>query len=255
MSQAATTTASGAPAPKILVVDDEAPQREIISAILSGDGWEVATAASAREALTAVEPSAPDVILTDLRMAGKDGLDLLADLRKQAPQIPVVLMTAHGTVETAVKAMKAGAFDYLTKPLGRDELLITLQRALERTRLMRQNAALREALEERLKLRNIVGDHGTMREVFKLVAKVAPSSSTALIYGETGTGKEVIARAIHGCSERSGRAFVAVNCGAIPENLVESILFGHEKGSFTGASEKHLGKFLEASGGTLFLDE
>ena len=246
--------APGAPAPRVLVVDDEAPQREILTAILGSEGWEVTSAPGAKEALGMIEPS-PDVILTDLRMAGKDGLDLLGDLRKVAPQIPVVLMTAHGTVETAVKAMKAGAFDYLTKPLGRDELLITMQRALERTRLLRQNIALREALEERLRLANIVGDHGSMREVFKLVAKVAPSTSTALIYGETGTGKEVIARAIHASSRRREGPFIAVNCAAIPESLLESELFGHEKGAFTGAVARKHGLIERAAGGSLFLDE
>jgi DNA-binding NtrC family response regulator len=239
---------------RVLVVDDEAPQRDILNAILSGAGWDVATAADAKGAMRALDPVPPDVILTDLKMAGKDGLDLLADLRRTAPGIPVILMTAHGTVETAVRAMKEGAFDYLTKPLGRDELLITLSRALDRVQLERQNRELREALEERLSDRNIIADHGSMRGVLKLVEKVAPSSSTVLIYGETGTGKEVIARAIHQKSRRKG-PFVAINCAAIPENLLESELFGHEKGAFTGAAQRKIGLFERAQGGTLFLDE
>jgi DNA-binding NtrC family response regulator len=240
---------------RILVVDDEAPQREIISLILSSEGWEVGTAAGARDAMRSLDPSPPDVILTDLKMAGKDGLDLLADLRKTVPHIPVILMTAHGTIETAVRAMKEGAFDYLTKPLGRDELLITVSRAIDRVRLERQNQALREALEERVAKGKIIGDSGAMREVLKLVAKVAPASSTVLIYGETGTGKEVIAQTIHAESRRKDSPFIAINCAAIPENLIESELFGHEKGAFTGALARKIGQFERAQGGTLFLDE
>ncbi len=244
-----------APLGRALVVDDEAPQREIIAAILSSAGWDVSQAGGAKTALKLLEPSPPDVILTDLRMADEDGLDLLADLRRVAPAIPVVLMTAHGSVDTAVRAMKEGAFDYLTKPLDRADLLLTLERALERVRLLRQNAALREALDERYSDQNIVASHGAMREVMRLVAKVAPTSSSVLIYGETGTGKEVIARAIHARSRRKNGPFVAINCAAIPETLLESELFGHEKGAFTGAVARKLGHFERASQGTLFLDE
>ncbi len=238
---------------KILVVDDEAPQREILGTILAGAGWEVVSASGVKEALDRAE--GVDVVLSDLRMIGQGGLELLAALRARSPGTPVVLMTAHGSTETAVRAMKDGAFDYLTKPLGRDELLLTLGRAYERTRLVAQNAALREALDARHTPANVVAEHGAMREVMRLVAKVAPTTSTVLVYGETGTGKEVIARTIHGLSRRKDGPFVAINCAAIPETLLESELFGHEKGAFTGASARKLGHFERAAGGTLFLDE
>ncbi|MBI4817068.1 MAG: sigma-54-dependent Fis family transcriptional regulator [Deltaproteobacteria bacterium] len=241
--------------PRVLVVDDEAPQREIFSAILGDVGFDAEVAAGGDEALSAVRANPPDVVLTDLRMAGKNGLELLEELHRAEPDLPVVLVTAHGSIDAAVQAMKAGAFDFVSKPVRGDELVMILRRALERTRLLRENKQLRAELDVRTTLRELVADHGSMREVFRLVQRVAPTHSTVLIYGETGTGKELVARAIHSASKRADGQFVAVNCAAIPANLLESELFGHERGAFTGAVARRIGLFEQAQGGTLFLDE
>ncbi len=240
---------------RVLVVDDEPRQIDILKAILSREGFDVDTAATAETAVVMMRDLLPAVILTDLKLPGRDGIALLEEAASLTPQPCVIIMTAHGTIDTAVEAMKKGAFDYLTKPLVRDTVVLAVRRAMEKARLLRENQALREELVDRFALENVIGDHGTMQEVFRLVKKVASSTSTVLVYGESGTGKELIARAIHYNSPRAAKAFHAINCAAIPEPLLESELFGHERGSFTGAVARKIGLFEEASGSTLFLDE
>src|SRR5438552_3163845 len=240
---------------RILVVDDEPRQLEILKTILEREGYDVEVAASAESAVALLRDNPAEVILTDLKLPGRDGIDLLEEASRLAPQSSVIIMTAHGTIDTAVEAMKKGAFDYLTKPLVRDTVFLAVRRAMEKARLMRENLDLKKQLVDRFSLDKIIGDHGKMQEVFRMVMKVAPSSSTVLIYGESGTGKELIARAIHYNSPRASRPLLAINCAAIPEPLLESELFGHEKGSFTGAIARKIGLFEQASSSTLFLDE
>ncbi|WP_088536822.1 sigma-54 dependent transcriptional regulator [Geobacter sp. DSM 9736] len=240
---------------KILVVDDEKGQRDILHAILNKAGYEIAAVPGAREALQQLDKAEFDIILTDLKMQGLSGMDLLDQVLDQNPHQCVVMMTAHGTVDSAVEAMKKGAFDYLEKPLERQELLLTLQRAMEHVLLLRENRVLHKQLSETLSIPTIIGDHPKIKEVFRVIGKIAPTGSTVLISGESGTGKELVARAIHDLSPRKERQFFAINCAAIPETLIESELFGHEKGAFTGASSRELGLFEAADGGTLFLDE
>ncbi len=239
----------------ILVVDDEPRQVEIVRMILEREGLEVRTAHSAETALVLMNDAPPEVLLTDLRLPAKDGISLLEAATRLDPPTTTILMTAHGTIDNAVEAMKKGAFDYLTKPLDRASLVLAVRRALEKSRLSRENAALRRQLVDRFSLPNLVGDSGPMQDVFRIVAKVAPSASTVLITGESGTGKELIARALHYGSPRAACEFAAVNCAALPEALLESELFGHEKGAFTGADARKIGLFEHASGSTLFLDE
>jgi DNA-binding NtrC family response regulator len=242
------------PHANLLVVDDEKHQRESLEAILSDEGYAVTAAADGREALQKAADAKPEVVLTDLKMPGLSGIDVIRAL-KDGPLPPkVILITAHGSVERAREAHKLGAFDYMSKPVVADELLFRVERAVEAFRLAEK--ALR--LERRLKgdgLEAIVGDSAALREVFRLVEKIAPTNSTVLIRGESGTGKELVARAIHARSPRAGKPFFAVNCAAIPENLLESELFGHERGSFTGADARKAGLFEAATGSTLFLDE
>jgi DNA-binding NtrC family response regulator len=239
----------------ILVVDDEKSQREILQTILEGEGFTVAAVAGGREALQALGSREFDIILTDLKMQGMSGMELLEKVLGEDHQQCVIMMTAHGTVDSAVEAMKKGAFDYLEKPLERDDLLLTLRRAGERVRLLKENRLLHKQLEEASGIPNLIGEHPKIREVYRVVNKIAPTTSTVLIYGESGTGKELVARAIHDGSLRKNRPFFAINCAAIPETLMESELFGHEKGSFTGASSREIGIFEAADGGTVFLDE
>jgi DNA-binding NtrC family response regulator len=239
----------------ILIVDDEKSQREIIQAILSRAGYEVESSASAREALTTLNHREFDLILTDLKMSGMSGMELMQQVLKESPEQCVVIMTAHGSVDSAVDAMKKGAFDYLEKPLERDSLLLTLRRALEHVRLVRENRLLQRQLAEVAHHDDIIGEHPTIREVYRIIGKIAPTSSTVLIYGESGTGKELVARAIHDRSPRREAPFLAINCAAIPEPLMESELFGHERGAFTGAHSREIGLFEAAQGGTVFLDE
>ncbi|HWT78917.1 MAG TPA: sigma-54 dependent transcriptional regulator, partial [Candidatus Methylomirabilis sp.] len=240
---------------RILVVDDEGAQREILRTILSAEGYGVETAGSAAEALAKSARTRFDLVLTDLRMPGADGLTLVGQLTKEDPPTLVILMTAYGSMDSAEQALKQGAFDYLTKPLGREELLLTVNRAFERMRLAQENRMLRQQLEERFRVEGIVGSHYRMLQVFDKLHKVSNSISTVLIAGESGTGKELIARAIHRHSPRKDRAFVAVSCAAIPETLIESELFGYEKGAFTGAVSRRQGLFEAADKSTLFLDE
>jgi len=195
------------------------------------------------------------VVLTDLKMPDMDGIELLAELPRQPAGPCVILMTAHGTIDSAVDAMRKGAFDYLTKPLEKDELLLVLRRAMERSHLVRENRMLHQQLHDRFRLDNIVGAHGSMQDVFRVVHKVAASNSTVVIYGESGTGKELVAKALHHESDRRGRPFYAVNVAALPESILEAELFGYERGAFTGAESRKIGLFEQASGSTLFLDE
>jgi len=240
---------------RILVVDDEKGQREILNTILKKEGYHVVDVPGAREALERLDTEEFDLILTDLKMKGLSGMDLLKKILEDNPQQSVVMMTAHGTVDSAVEAMKKGAFDYLEKPLERDNLLLTLRRAFDHVNLLRENRMLQKRLEETHAVPNIIGAHPKIKEVFRIINKIAATNSTVLIYGESGTGKELVARAIHECSPRHDKPFFAINCAAIPDSLMESELFGHEKGSFTGANTRELGLFEAAEGGTVFLDE
>jgi len=240
---------------RVLVVDDERRQRDILQMILEAEGYETTAAGNGRQALQAAEGAGFDVVLTDLKMPDLNGIELLSEILKLQPPPLVILMTAHGTIDSAVDAMRKGAFDYLTKPLEKDELLLVVRRAMERAHLVTENRMLHEQLRDRFRLDNIVGAHGSMQDVFRIVHKVAASTSTVLIYGESGTGKELVARALHHESDRRGRPFYAVNVAALPESILEAELFGHEKGAFTGAEMRKIGLFEQASGSTLFLDE
>jgi DNA-binding NtrC family response regulator len=240
---------------RVLVVDDERRQSDILQMILEAEGYETTAAGNGRQALQAAQGGGFDVVLTDLKMPDLNGIELLSEILKLQPSPLVVLMTAHGTIDSAVDAMRKGAFDYLTKPLEKDELLLVLRRAMERSHLVRENRMLHEQLRDRFRLDKIVGAHGSMQDVFRIVHKVAGSASTVLIYGESGTGKELVARALHHESDRRGRPFYAVNAAALPESILEAELFGHEKGAFTGAEMRKIGLFEQASGSTLFLDE
>jgi len=240
---------------RILVVDDEATQRELVCGYLKKQGFEVFSAPSAERALELFRREPVELILTDQRMPNLSGLDLLKAAQAINPETSVIVMTAYGNIESAVAAMKAGAADYLTKPLHLEELLQKIQRIRERCRLYEENRELREELKERHRIEGIIGESGQMLEVISLVQRVAPSEATVLIRGESGTGKELIAKAIHYASPRAARPLVRINCAALPENLLESELFGHERGAFTGAVAARKGRFELADGGTLFLDE
>ena len=240
---------------RILVVDDEATQRELVCGFLKKQGFEVTPAEGGEQALAVFREQSFDLVLTDQRMPDLSGLDLLKSLRGIDPEAAVILMTAYGSIETAVSAIKGGAADYLTKPLNLDELLHKIGRVRERQRLHAENRELRAALESRHRIEGIIGESGQMLEVISLVRRVAASEATVLIRGESGTGKELIAQAIHFASARAAGPLVRVNCAALPENLLESELFGHEKGAFTGAVATRKGRFELADGGSLFLDE
>jgi two-component system response regulator PilR (NtrC family) len=239
----------------ILIVDDEKGQRDILNLILKKEDYDVVDVSGVREALEQLEQREFDLIMTDLKMQGQSGLDLLEKVLADDPQQCIIMMTAHGSVDTAVEAMRKGAFDYLEKPLERDNLVLTLLRAFERIGLVRENRVLQKRIESIATIPNMQGEHPKMKEVFRVVARIAPSNSTVLIVGESGTGKELIARAIHEGSPRRDMPFIAINCAAIPDTLIESELFGHEKGSFTGADSREIGIFEAANGGTVFLDE
>jgi len=240
---------------RILIAEDEKAQRDLLEGFLKKEGFSVEAVANGKEALHKLEGNYFDIALIDYKMPERDGLQTLREIRRLYPELPVVMMTAYGTVETAVASMKEGALDYLTKPIDLDELLLIFQKVIERSDLIRENKELRAQLQERYTFDNIVYGSPTMEEVMGLVARAAPSQATVLIRGESGTGKELIANAIHYASLRSGRPLVKVSCSAIPETLLEGELFGHEKGAFTGAVQKRIGRFEEAEGGTIFLDE
>jgi two-component system NtrC family response regulator len=239
----------------ILVVDDEPAQREMISGFLKKQAFEVVVAENGAEALELFRHDSIDLILTDQRMPHLSGLDLLQAVRAINPEAPVILMTAFGSIEAAVSAIQGGATDYLTKPLNLDELLYRIRQVSDRYRIIAENRELREALGERHRIEGIIGESGQMLEVLSLVRRVAPSEATVLIRGESGTGKELIAKAIHFASSRASGPLVKVNCASLPETLLESELFGHEKGAFTGALTSRQGRFELADGGTIFLDE
>ncbi|MEK6606255.1 MAG: sigma-54 dependent transcriptional regulator [Myxococcota bacterium] len=241
---------------RVLVVDDEPSLREFLSICLRRAGHEVETAASARAAIARLEADPFDLIITDLRMEEDlGGLDVLRHARDRSPPAEVLVVTAYATPESAVTALKDGAYDYLTKPFRVDDVLHGVARALERRTLVRENVALRREIESRQGLDRMVGKSPAIRRVFELVRKVAAARTNVLLLGESGTGKDMVARALHTLSPRAEGPFVAVNCGAIPDALLESELFGHVKGSFTGAVSHHEGLFVAARGGTLFLDE
>jgi len=239
----------------ILVVDDEPAQREMISGFLKKQAFDVVVAENGAKALELFRHDSIDLILTDQRMPHLSGLDLLQAVRAINPETPVILMTAFGSIEAAVSAIQGGATDYLTKPLNLDELLYRIRQVSDRYRIIAENRELREALGERHRIEGIIGESGQMLEVLSLVRRVAPSEATVLIRGESGTGKELIAKAIHFASSRASGPLVKVNCAALPETLLESELFGHEKGAFTGALTSRQGRFELADGGTIFLDE
>ncbi len=238
---------------RVLVVEDEEKLRRVIELQLTSAGFEVDKAATAEEGIKVVDRA--DLVLTDLRLPHMDGLELLALIRRQNAQVPVVVMTAYGSIETAVESMKAGATDFLLKPFSLDHLMQVVQKALEVRALRDENRKLKEELGRRYEYDNIIGRSEPMQEIFATVERVAPSRATVLLAGESGVGKDLIARAIHFRSPRKDRPLVKINCSAIPENLMESELFGYEKGAFTGAVTSKPGKFEQADTGTVFLDE
>jgi two-component system, NtrC family, response regulator AtoC len=240
--------------PNLMVVDDLESARQMMKRTLARS-YDVYDFGSIADALPALERAEFDAIVTDLRMPGIDGLEGLRRFKAKVPEIPVILVTAFATVETAIEAMKAGAFDYLTKPFEPEELEIVVARAVEHARVRRDNARLRSALAGEYSIQGIVGKSQAMRDVLSILERIAPSDVPILIEGESGTGKDLLARAAHAMSSRAGAAYVALNMSAIPENLAEAELFGHEKGAFTGAEQARHGFFAEAEGGTLFLDE
>jgi len=241
--------------PRVLVVDDEPDMVENCARILRRAGHRCLTATDPQRALALIESERPDVLLTDLKMQGMDGMELLRRARSADPALPVIVVTAFATIESAVGAIKEGAFDYLPKNFSVDQLTVVVERALRQRRLAVENRNLREQLQHALKLENVVGASAAMARVFELVKKAARSEANILVAGESGTGKELIARAVHANSPRAAGAFVPVDCASLPENLLESELFGHEKGAFTGAVRTKPGLMEVASGGTLFLDE
>jgi two-component system nitrogen regulation response regulator NtrX len=236
----------------ILIVDDEPAIQAALRGVLEDEGYRVTTVGSGADAIHAIGDESPDLVFLDIWMPGMDGLETLAELKRVRSEVPVVMISGHGTIETAVKATRLGAYDFIEKPLSLDKTLLTISRALEHVRLARENAQLRAALSDRS---DLIGDSVALRRLRHQIAMAAPTNGRVLIHGENGSGKELVARAIHAGSARADKPFVEVNCAAIPEELIESELFGHEKGAFTGAVQRHRGRFEIASGGTLFLDE
>ncbi|HZK14816.1 MAG TPA: sigma-54 dependent transcriptional regulator, partial [Desulfobaccales bacterium] len=236
----------------LLVVDDEPQILQMISGILRDEGFEVITAPDGEAALKLVGEEAPDLVLLDIALPGLDGLEVLQELKRHYPFLPVVIISAYGSVENAVKATRLGAYDFIEKPPHADKILLTVRNGLELARLSEENRRLRQ---QTAPVREIIGKSEPIRKLREALNLVAPTNASVLITGENGTGKELVARALHAYSRRSSRPFVEVNCAAIPEDLIESELFGHEKGAFTGATDRHRGKFDLAHEGTLFLDE
>ena len=236
----------------VLIVDDEPAIQSALRGVLEDEGYRVTAVGSGTEAIGVVRDETPDVVFLDIWMPGLDGLDTLAEIKRVRPETAVVMISGHGTIETAVKATRLGAYDFIEKPLSLDKTLVILDRALEHARLESENASLREKLDERSQ---IIGESAVIRALREQIAMAAPTNGRVLIYGENGSGKELVARAVHALSARHDRAFVEVNCAAIPEELIESELFGHEKGAFTGAHSRRRGRFELADGGTIFLDE
>jgi two-component system response regulator GlrR len=240
---------------KVLVVDDDRNLLELVKSKLDLAKYEVTTAPTAEDAKEAVNGNGIDISIVDLKLAGEDGMTLMEELHAINPAMPVIILTGHGSIESAVEAIKRGAYTYLTKPFDHRELLLQIARALENRRLTSENVRLKELLKEKYDFANIVAKSDKMQKVLAGVSRIAQTESTVYIHGESGTGKEVIAKAIHLASDRKNKPFVAINCAAVPENLLESELFGHEKGSFTGAVRSTKGFFTQADEGTIFLDE
>jgi len=240
---------------KILVVDDERSMRELPEIFFRREGFDVVTAETVDTATIVLENDEIDVVITDMQMPGKTGLDLLQAARELSPETPVIIVTAYASTDSAIAAMKDGAYDYVTKPFKVDEMRVVVDKALEKKQLWIENRRLKTELRSQSRHRHIIGSGEAMQRVFELVAQVAGTKTNVLISGESGTGKELVARAIHDQSDRAEQAFIAINCGAIPENLLESELFGHVKGSFTGAIQNKEGLFEAADGGSLLLDE
>jgi len=239
----------------ILIVDDEKNYLVILEALLAPEGYEILTEDSAANALRIIRDTDLDLVITDMRMPGKDGMELLEEAKKIDPELPVIIMTAYGTIEKAVEAMKKRAYDYITKPFRNEELKLTVRKALEYSRLKKENRLLSDALSDRFKYGNIIGKSKPMLKIYEMIGKVSQSKASVMITGPSGTGKELIAKAIHYNSPRRNRPFISINCGALTETLLESELFGHERGAFTGAVTMKKGRFELADGGTLFLDE
>ena len=242
-------------AERILVVDDEEANREFLYELLTYEGYEVETAADGLTGISLIESTPFHILLSDLKMPEMSGVEMIRQMRELSPSTIGIIFTGYATIETAVEAIKAGAYDYVTKPFRADEILMVLKRAIEYQRLNRENINLRKQLKTKYRFDNIISDHPKMQAIFELVEKVSDSDSTVLVYGESGTGKELIARALHYNSHRQDKPLIPINCGAIPEELLESELFGYEKGAFTGAVSSRVGRFELANGGTLFLDE
>ncbi|MFZ0449767.1 MAG: sigma-54 dependent transcriptional regulator [Desulfatiglandaceae bacterium] len=239
----------------ILIVDDEKNYLVVLEALLSSEGYEIVLSNNARDALRTIEDSDLDLVITDVKMPGMSGMELLARCGELKPDLPVIVMTAYGTIEMAVDAMKQNAYDYITKPFQNEALKLTIRKALDKYRLVKENQRLSEALSDRFRHGNIIGKSKPMLKIYDMIDKVAQSKASVLISGSSGTGKELIAKAIHYGSKRKNGPFVSVNCGALTETLLESELFGHERGAFTGAISMKKGRFELADSGTLFLDE
>jgi two-component system NtrC family response regulator len=239
----------------ILIVDDEKNYLLVLSAVLEEEGYEVLTALGGPEALGIQKSSDLDLVLTDMKMPGMDGIELLEQIKTRDPELPVIMMTAHGTIDKAVEAMQKGAYSYILKPFDNERLILYVKKAISTYQVVKENRRLRNAVESQYRFGNIIGKSKPMRDVFETIQKVAPSNATILIEGESGTGKELVAKSIHFNSPRRDNPFVALNCSALAEGLLESELFGHEKGAFTGAVSSKKGRFELAHGGTLFLDE
>lgn len=240
---------------RILIIDDDTSLRRVLEYNLQEDGYEVQAASSGEEGLYFFGQSQPDLVITDMKMSGMDGLMVLKSIKERSSEALVIIITAFGTVDVAVEAMKSGAYDYITKPFNRDELKLTVKKALQFSGLTEENKRLKSELADKADFRTIVGSSNEMEKIFDVIRKVADTEAAILITGESGTGKELVARSIHVNSSRRDAPFVAINCAAIPRDLLESELFGHVKGAFTGAVKDKAGKFQLAEGGTLFLDE
>ncbi len=241
--------------PRILLVDDEPSILSVLCTVLRAEDYEVVAATDGQQAMNLIQSEEFDLVISDIRMSPVNGIDILKLIHQEKPLVSIIMLTAYGTVETAIEALKLGAFDYVTKPFKVDELLITIQRALTYRSALNENETLKEQLQTRYQLDNIIAESDAMKNVCEMIRRVAPTDTTVLIYGQSGTGKELIAKAIHAYSLRKKNSFLPVNCAALPEPLLESEMFGHVKGAFTGATADKEGLFEAAHGGTIFLDE